>query len=355
VGVARTIFFASMQAMPDAQLRPIPSLDLGNPELQLVTDRERAAEVGVSNQDLGFSVRALVNGAKVSDYTINGQEIDLVIKGEQEYSSRTQSIEDIMIQTNSGKLVTLGSIADIKLTNGPERIDHFERERTIAIQVNPPETMPLETAIEVIQNEVLLPLQNGGQIPENFNVLLTGTADKLTETKNSLQWNFILAIVISFLLMSSLFESFIYPFVIMFSVPLASLGGFLGLRVLNLFTYQPLDILTMLGFVILIGIVINNAILIVHQSLNFMREESLPPDEAILASVNSRIRPIFMSTMTSIFGMMPLVVLPGAGSELYRGLGSVIVGGLLVSTIFTLFLVPSVFSLVLNLRNKNYS
>lgn len=355
VGVARKIFFTSMQAIPDAQLRPIPSLDLGNPELQLITDRERASEVGVSNQDLGFSVRALVNGAKVSDYTINGQEIDLVIKGMEEYSSRTQSIEDIMIQSNNGQLVTLGSIADIKLTNGPERIDHFERERTIAIQVNPPETMPLETAIEKIQNEVLAPLQAGGQIPDNYNVLLTGTADKLTETRESLQWNFLLAIVISFLLMASLFESFIYPFVIMFSVPLASFGGFLGLRVLNLFTYQPLDILTMLGFVILIGIVINNAILIVHQSLNFMREEGLLPNDAILASVNSRIRPIFMSTMTSIFGMMPLVVLPGAGSELYRGLGSVIVGGLLVSTIFTLFLVPSVFSLVLKLRNKSYS
>lgn len=355
VGVARKIFFTSMQAMPDAQLRPIPSLDLGNPELQLITDRERASEVGVSNQDLGFSVRALVNGAKVSDYTINGQEIDLVIKGMEEYSSRTQSIEDIMIQSNNGQLVTLGSIADIKLTNGPERIDHFERERTIAIQVNPPETMPLETAIEKIQNDVLAQLQAGGQIPDNYNVLLTGTADKLTETRESLQWNFLLAIVISFLLMASLFESFIYPFVIMFSVPLASFGGFLGLRVLNLFTYQPLDILTMLGFVILIGIVINNAILIVHQSLNFMREEGLLPNDAILASVNSRIRPIFMSTMTSIFGMMPLVVLPGAGSELYRGLGSVIVGGLLVSTIFTLFLVPSVFSLVLKLRNKSYS
>ncbi len=355
VGVARKIFFTSMQAIPDAQLRPIPSLDLGNPELQLITDRERASEVGVSNQDLGFSVRALVNGAKVSDYTINGQEIDLVIKGMEEYSSRTQSIEDIMIQSSNGQLVTLGSIADIKLTNGPERIDHFERERTIAIQVNPPETMPLETAIEKIQNEVLAPLQAGGQIPDNFNVLLTGTADKLTETRESLQWNFLLAIVISFLLMASLFESFIYPFVIMFSVPLASFGGFLGLRVLNIFTYQPLDILTMLGFVILIGIVINNAILIVHQSINFMREESFPPNEAILASVNSRIRPIFMSTMTSIFGMMPLVVLPGAGSELYRGLGSVIVGGLLVSTIFTLFLVPSVFSLVLKLRKESNS
>ena len=344
-----------MEAIPDAQLRPIPSLDLGNPELQLATDRERASDVGVSNQDLGFSVRALVNGAKVSDYTINGQEIDLVIKGEEEFSNRTQSIEDIMIQTQTGSLVTVGSIADIELTNGPERIDHYERERTIAIQVNPPETMPLENAIDKIQNEVLIPLKESGQIPANFNFLLTGTADKLTETREALQWNFLLAILISFLLMSSLFESFLYPLVIMFSVPLASFGGFVGLRFLNLFTYQPMDILTMLGFVILIGIVINNAILIVHQSLNFMRNEGLPPDKAILESVNSRIRPIFMSTMTSVFGMLPLVVSPGAGSELYRGLGSVIVGGLIFSTIFTLFLVPSVFSLVLNLKNRNSS
>ncbi|MGI9554285.1 MAG: efflux RND transporter permease subunit [Thermodesulfobacteriota bacterium] len=355
IDVARKIFFTTMEVIPDAQLRPIPSLDLGNPELQLATDRERASDVGVTNQDLGFSVRALVNGAKVSDYIIDGQEIDLVVKGEEEFSNRTQSIEDIMIQTSNGSLVTVGSIADIVLTNGPERIDHFERERTIAIQVNPPETMPLETAIEKIQNEVLTPLKGSGQIPANFNLLLTGTADKLTETREALQWNFLLAILISFLLMASLFESFIYPLVIMFSVPLASFGGFVGLRFLNLFIYQPLDILTMLGFVILIGIVINNAILIVHQSLNFMRNEGLPPDQAILESVKSRIRPIFMSTMTSVFGMLPLVVLPGAGSELYRGLGSVIVGGLVFSTIFTLFLVPSVFSLVLNLRNKNSS
>ena len=233
VDVARKIFFASMEAVPGAQLRPIPSLDLGNPELQLATDRERASDVGVSNQDLGFSLRALVNGAKVSDYTINGQEIDLVIKGEEEFSNRTQSIEDIMIQTQNGKLVTLGSIADIVLTNGPERIDHFERERTIAIQVNPPETMPLETAIDKINKDVLNPLMESGQIPADFNVLLTGTADKLTETRQALQWNFLLAVLISFLLMSSLFESFLYPLVIMFSVPLASFGGFIGLRFLR--------------------------------------------------------------------------------------------------------------------------
>ena len=349
--VTRKIFFAATRAMPDSQMRPIPGLDLGNPELQLITDRERASDVGLSNRELGFLVRALVNGAKVSDYIVDGQEIDLVIKGDDRFSSRTQNIEDIMIHVGDGKLVTLGSLADARLTNGPERIDHYERERTIAIQINPPEEVPLESAVDKIRDEVIGPLKQSGQIPSKFNIQLTGTADKLTETREALQWNFLLAVAIAFLLMSSLFESFLYPLVIMFSVPLASMGGFIGLRFLNLFTYQSLDIITMLGFVILIGIVVNNAILIVHQSLNFIRNEALPLDQAVIQSVNSRIRPIIMSTMTTVFGMMPLVLSPGAGSELYRGLGSVIVGGLIFSTVFTVFLVPSVFSLVLNVRH----
>jgi HAE1 family hydrophobic/amphiphilic exporter-1 len=137
----------------------------------------------------------------------------------------------------------------------------------------------------------------------------------------------------------------------MFSVPLAALGGFLGLATVNLFTYQSLDVLTMLGFIILVGTVVNNAILLVHQSLNHMREEGMEPKEAIRAAVETRIRPIFMSVSTSVCGMLPLILFPGAGSELYRGLGSVVVGGLIVSTIFTLFLVPALFSLVLDARS----
>jgi HAE1 family hydrophobic/amphiphilic exporter-1 len=133
----------------------------------------------------------------------------------------------------------------------------------------------------------------------------------------------------------------------MFSVPLASFGGFLGLFILNFFIYMPLNVLTMLGFIILIGIVVNNAILIVHQALNNIKE-GMENREAIVESVRSRIRPIFMSTTTSVFGMLPLILLPGSGSEFYRGLGSVVVGGLTVSTMFTLILVPAIFSLVLD-------
>jgi HAE1 family hydrophobic/amphiphilic exporter-1 len=152
--------------------------------------------------------------------------------------------------------------------------------------------------------------------------------------------------------MAALFESFLYPFVILFSVPLAALGGFLGLAVVNIFTYQALDVLTMLGFIILVGTVVNNAILIVHQSLNHMRNDEMAPREAIRDAVSNRIRPIFMSVSTSVCGMLPLILFPGAGSELYRGLGSVVVGGLIVSTVFTLFLVPALFSLVLEAREN---
>jgi len=153
--------------------------------------------------------------------------------------------------------------------------------------------------------------------------------------------------------MAALFESFFYPFVIMFSVPLAMAGGFLGLTLVNLtIGYQPLDILTMLGFIILIGTVVNNAILIVHQALNFMRNEGMEHHQALAESVRSRVRPIFMSVLTSVFGMLPLILFPGAGSELYRGLGSVVVGGLMVSTIFTLLLVPALFSLMIGLRQR---
>jgi len=243
-------------------------------------------------------------------------------------------------------------VADIKLVAGPSQINHIERLRSITIQVSPPDQMPLEDAMDIINNQVVNPLLESGEVKSPFAVNLSGSADDLTRTRKALEGNFLLALVITFLLMASLFESFLYPLVIMFSVPLAAAGGFLGLFLMNTFiSYQPLDVLTMLGFVILIGVVVNNAILLVHQALVFMREHNMAPRDAIKQSVYTRIRPIFMSAFTSVMAMLPLVLFPGAGSELYRGLGSVITGGLIVSTIFTIVLVPSVFSLVIDAKS----
>ncbi|MCZ6874888.1 MAG: efflux RND transporter permease subunit [bacterium] len=347
------IFMASRQHIPGSQVRPIPSLDLGNPEIQIIPDRNRMAELQMTGSDLGYIVRAMIDGVKVSEYQYEGRKIDLILRSAAHFTQRTQDVEHLSLNTVTGQLVTLGSLAHVQLVNGPEQINHIERQRAITIRVTPPADIALQTAMRRIEQDIVAPLRQQGRLGPADRIKLAGTADKLTTTRLALQGNLLLALIITFLLMAALFESFLYPFVIMFSVPLAAIGGFLGLFLVNhLLSPQPLDILTMLGFVILIGVVVNNAILIVHQALNFMRHEGLEARQAIQESVRTRIRPIMMSAITSVCGMLPLVLFSGAGSELYRGLGSVVIGGLSVSTIFTLFVVPTLFSLVLDIRTR---
>ncbi|MEW6488505.1 MAG: efflux RND transporter permease subunit [Thermodesulfobacteriota bacterium] len=342
-------FGAISQAIPGSQIRPIPSLDLGNPEVQVIPDRIRLAELGFSARELGVIVDALLDGAKASDVLVEGTEVDLTVTGHATSVNRLQDLETLLLRSPGGRTVTLGSVAQILLTSGPEQINRVERQRTIALQIIPPETVPLEAALETIEATVER-MRESGAVPEGVRTRMAGTADKLTTTFRVLRADFLLAIIITYLLMASLFESFFYPFVILFSVPLAAGGGFLGLWLVNRYlAAQPLDMLTMLGFIILVGTVVNNAILVVHQTLLSMRHDGTAPREALRDSVRTRIRPIFMSTATTVFGMLPLVLFPGAGSELYRGIGAVVVGGLALSTVFTLFLVPTVMSLFLDL------
>jgi len=338
--------------VPGIQAIPIPSLDLSNPEMRLIPNRERMADVGLTNRELGFTVNALVDGVKVSDYRIDGREIDLIVKSDSETFRFGHDLEEVPINTPSGKLVTLGSVVSIEMIGVPSQVNHQERQRSIRLQVSPPPEVPLEAVMETLEAEVIEPARTSGLLPPSVSVHLTGTADDLTRTRQALAGNLLLALIVTYLLMAALFQSWIYPLVIMFSVPLAALGGFVGLWIAHATTGQQMDVLTMLGFVILVGIVVNNAILIVHQSLNLIRSEGLPAVEAIPEAVRMRVRPIFMSTTTSVFGMLPLVLLPGAGSELYRGLGSVVIGGLAMSTIFTLFLVPALFSLTVDARQR---
>lgn len=200
--------------------------------------------------------------------------------------------------------------------------------------------MTIQETMEVLSG-VIKGVEATG-VADNVTIGLSGTADKLSETIGILAQNFFMAIIIIYLLMAALFGNFIYPIVIMFTVPLATAGGFIGLKLTNIFLApQPLDVLTMLGFIILVGIVVNSAILIVHQSLNLIHKEGMDHKVAILEATRTRIKPIYMSALTSIFGMLPLVLVPGPGSEFYRGLGSVITGGLVFSTFLTIFVTPA--------------
>ncbi len=188
-------------------------------------------------------------------------------------------------------------------------------------------------------------LAAAGPLPEGVRLRRSGSADKLVTTWNHMVLDLVLALIIVYLVMAVLFESFLYPWVVMLSVPVAAAGGLGGLALLNLCVNQPLDMLTMLGFVILVGIVVNNAILLVHQTLHHVRVDGSGVYDTIETATRDRIRPIFMSTLTPVFGMLPLVLFPGAGSELYRGLGSVVLGGLSLSAALTMATVTPMMAL----------
>ncbi|MEM8864339.1 MAG: efflux RND transporter permease subunit [Planctomycetota bacterium] len=341
---------AVSEHLPGAQARPVPSLDLSSPEVHVEPKLFQAADMQMNAADIGFTVDALVDGAYVGDYFLEGQKIDLTVIGENRYTERTQLIGAVPVATPLGQLVPLNALAELKLASGPEQINHRERVRAITIEVSPPREIALEAALQTVQDKVVPAMQQTGLLGPSYSLNFAGTADELAETWQALRWNVLLAILITYLLMAALFESWLYPLVIILTVPLGAAGGVIGLWLLNLFTVQALDVLTMLGFVILIGTVVNNPILIVHQALNLIRNEAYGARDAVLESVRTRVRPIFMTTMTTVLGLAPLVLFPGAGSELYRGIGSVVLGGLLVSTLFTLLLAPTLFTLFLDAR-----
>ncbi|MEE8535051.1 MAG: efflux RND transporter permease subunit, partial [Kiloniellales bacterium] len=327
------------------QLRPNPGLELGSPELRVVPDRVRLADNGVSARELGETIDAFNDGLRVTEVTVGSARMDLTLRGPVGNVVETQGIAALPVVTSSGTIVPVGSLADVVLTAGPTAIRHRERFRTVTIEIYPAPGVPLEAAIDILRDDVIASLTEEG-LPPGIHLRLAGTARKLTQTWDAMVVELALALAIVYLVMAVLFESFLYPLIILLSVPMAAAGGVAGLVVLNNYHFQPLDMLTLLGFVILIGIVVNNAILLVHQTLFHIREDGMDPQEAILEATRNRIRPIFMSTLTSVCGMLPLVVFPGAGAELYRGLGSVVVGGLSLSAVLTLLIIPPMLSVL---------
>lgn len=342
IQAAYALFEEIMAKMEHTQVRPVPSLEASYPEVKIIPNKEKLAANGLSVEELGVYVDILMDGRKIEEYRPEGiKQVDLVLKGR---DSSVRSPEDILNSTivnRFGNLIRVRDVAGISYGEGMPQINHLERSRTITLQVTPPADLALQTAMEMIENDIIPSVEKLGKL-KNVRVDIGGNADKLVETRQALQWNLLLALIITYLLLAALFENFLYPFVILFTLPLAAAGGFVGLWAVNAFIApQGFDVLSMLGFVILIGTVVNNAILIVHQSLNNVRYNGLFGKDAVTNAVKTRIRPIFMSATTSLLAMLPMVLSTGSGSELYRGLGSILLGGIAMSTVFTLFVIPS--------------
>ncbi len=354
-GQAAGKVFATFPRSEGHQFRPNPGLELGVPEVRIIPDRVRLADNNLTASDLSIALDVFNDGLRVDETIYRGEATDITLLGPRDANQETQNIQNIPIVTPDGEIIPVKTVAAIDMTAGPTAIRHRERLRTITLEIRPAPGVTIEEAVNLISREIVEPLKEEG-LPDGVTLRISGTADALQKTWDSMVVQLLIALVIVYLVLAILFESFIYPLIILLSVPVAAAGGIAGLAVLNLYVHQPLDMLTMLGFVILIGIVVNNAILLVHQSINNLRRDNVSPREAILTATRNRIRPIFMSTLTSVFGMLPLVLFPGAGSELYRGLGSVVVGGLSMSALLTLFMVPPLAAIVVvsveNRRNR---
>ncbi len=332
LAAARQGMGAIFRSLPGAQARPVPGVDIAEPELRFIPNERRITESGWTRQQMSTVMRALGDGVFVGEYFDGDRRLDIVLRAP-EWNS-PEELAATPVATPLGGIQSVDQLVRMERTAGPSQIRRVDRRRAITLNVTPPPGVSLEEAINILREEVEPGLRE--QLPEDGEITYYGAADDLRIALASMSRSFVLAILVLYLLMSGLFRSFVDSLLVISAIPLATVGGVALLRIMNL----PMDLLTMLGFITLLGLVVNNAILLVHQTRSAERE-GVDRRGAVEQAIRRRLRPILMSTLTSLFGMMPLLLIPGPGSEVYRGLAAVIVGGMLVSAVFTLVYLPS--------------
>lgn len=329
------------EAFPGANVQPRPALEQTEPQISLLPNDTRMMEVGYDRPALASIVRTMGDGLYVGEYFDGIKRMNIIFRSQQ--WETPEELEVLPIMTPSGEMVQLGELVEVQRTVGPSQIQRFDRRRTLTLSLNPPENMSLEEAMDIIREQVEPKLM--AVMPSDGAINYGGSASSLNNVVSTMSQNFLFAMALLFILMAGLFKSAKDSLMVVLSIPLATVGGVIAMRLLNLVTFQPLDLLTMIGFIITLGLVVNNAILLVHQTRLAEKEDGLNRRDAVEQALTLRLRPIFMSTLTSIFGMLPLLLIPGAGSVIYRGMAAVIVGGMTVSTIFTLILLPTLLQL----------
>ena len=313
-----------------------PDPSAATPEIRIHPNDRRIAEVGWTRSQLANVIRALGDGLWLGEYFDGEERLDIILKARG--WTTPEELENLPLATPSGQIVPPGELATIERNVGPVGILRREGRRTTTLQFAPPRGLALEEIMATLRTEVEPQLR--ALLPADGNIVYGGSADSFDRAIGSLGSNFLLAMVLLFLLMAALFRSPKDAAMVMISIPLATVGGVAALRMWGL----PMDLLTMIGFIILLGLVVNNAILLVVQTRR-SEEEGQSREQAVETALRRRLRPIFMSTLTSIFGMLPLMLMPGEGSAIYRGMAAAVVGGMSVSTIFTLILLPSLLRL----------
>ena len=324
---------------------------------------ERAAELGMTAESLGFTVAALTDGSYVDEFFLDDDKIDIYLYSDVGQNATLDTLSQLQLFTPTGEVLPLGAVADIEESVSSSMVRRVNGRRTVTLNIIPPRSVALETGVATVHSEVVDYLRAQGKIPADVNVAIYGAADQLDATRESLLGNYLVALFIIYLLMVAIFNHWGYPLLIMTSIPLGIAGGIVGLWVLNGVggllpliglnaIVQPFDMISMLGFLILMGTVVNNPILIVHRAVQNMDEQKMDPLAAVNEAVAARLRPIAMSTITTLCGLAPLVLIPGAGTELYRGVGAIVMFGILGAALVTLTMLPALTVVVLNLRRR---
>jgi len=347
---------------PRIQSQP-SSLTLAQPMVEIRPHWERAAELGLDAQELGFTVAALTDGSYVDEFFLADDKIDIYLFSDVGQEASLDTLPQLPVYTPAGAILPLSAVADIAETVDTNTVRRVNGRRTVTLNIIPPRSVALETGVERVREEVVQHLRERGAIPADVTVSISGAADQLDATRESLAGNYLVALLIIYLLMVAIFSHWGYPLLIMTSIPLGIAGGIVGLWLLNLVggwlplvgltrIVQPFDMISMLGFLILMGTVVNNPILVVHRAVQNAQEQGMAALEAVQEAVEARLRPIAMSTITTLCGLAPLVLIPGAGTELYRGVGAIVMFGILGAAVVTLTMLPALTVFVLEWRER---
>lgn len=306
-------------------------LRLNKPELDITIDRDRAAQLGVSVTEIGTTLETLLGGRAVSEFKRGSKQYDVITQLRPAQRSTPSVIDEVYLRGDGG-LIQLANVVKIRETVGAKELNHFNRVRSATITANLAPGVALGTALDALDGIVK------NDLPAGIRREYSGQSREFKESSSKLYFMFILAVVFIFLVLAAQFESFVHPLTILLSVPLAVIGALVSLFVFR----QSLNIYSQIGLIMLVGLVTKNAILIVEYS-NQLRERGLEAFDAVLEASRIRLRPILMTSFSTIFGILPIAIGLGAGAEARRPLGIAVVGGLIFSTFLSLVLVPAVY------------
>jgi multidrug efflux pump subunit AcrB len=324
-----------------AAVQSFPNPEDVSLELHAVPDDRRIAEVGWDRATLGTVVRTVGEGAWLGEYFDGKSRLPIVLRSSG--GTTPEDISNAPLMTPSGLIVRLGDLVQLSTVPGPPAIRRLNHRRTVTLTVDPPATLSLEKVLKTIDTEVLPKLR--AHMPPDGAMRLAGSADSLSQTLSAMSRVFVMALIVLLLLMTVLFRSLRDSVIVLLTVPLALVGGVLGLRLLDLVKFQALDLLSMIGFVMMIGVIINHAILLVA-AVRSVESEGATLEEGIRAGLQQRLRAILASTLTGALGALPMAVNPGPGSVIYRGLAAVNIGGVVLSLAFSLVLIPALMRLL---------